>query len=63
MDATGSVQTNALVRGAFDPEDVVDFDDGFGRDLFLPDGVHLNDAGQRLRAQRAREKLSRAGML
>jgi lysophospholipase L1-like esterase len=52
---------NALLAVAFPPDQLVDFHTGFERDLFLPDGLHLNDAGQRLRAERARAALLRDG--
>jgi lysophospholipase L1-like esterase len=39
---------------------VVDFHDGFARDLYVPgDGVHLSPKGQALRARRAVERLRR----
>jgi GDSL-like lipase/acylhydrolase family protein len=45
-------QLNALVRATF--KGVIDFDTGFTPDMYLDDGtgLHLNDAGQHLRAER-----------
>jgi lysophospholipase L1-like esterase len=48
-------QLNMLVRAAF--PHVVEFHDGFTQEYFLPDGVHVNDAGNDLRARRAIEAL------
>ena len=44
---------NDAIRAAFPADHLVDFWTGMTPDLFLPDGKHLNDAGQQLRAQRA----------
>ncbi|MBM4243667.1 MAG: SGNH/GDSL hydrolase family protein [Deltaproteobacteria bacterium] len=45
-------QQNALLRAAFG-ERVLEFFDGFGTPHFYPDDIHLNVAGQALRAERA----------
>jgi lysophospholipase L1-like esterase len=58
-DQTVIQDTNQLIRDTFDAENILDFDSGFTEDLFR-DPVHLNDAGQLLRAQRARQKLAAA---
>jgi lysophospholipase L1-like esterase len=50
---------NAALHAAFPPEQLIDFHDGFPRALFLPDGIHLNDAGQRERARRVVAALRR----
>ncbi len=44
---------NAAVRSSFDPRFVIDFDSGFSAEHYLPDGRHLNETGQHLRAERA----------
>jgi len=51
-DAVNAVidELNALVRAEF--PNVVEFHDGFGPEHFAPDGVHLNEAGQRMRRDR-----------
>jgi lysophospholipase L1-like esterase len=52
---------NALIRSTFDPGAVIDFDSGFSREMFLAaGGQHLNDAGQKLRAERVAAALSAA---
>jgi hypothetical protein len=43
---------NALLRMNF-PDRVIEFFDGFTLGYFNPDGYHLNDTGQTLRAERA----------
>jgi len=43
---------NALVRSTFPPSRVIDFDTGFSRDLYMPDGVHGNDAMEALMTKR-----------
>jgi lysophospholipase L1-like esterase len=58
VDAALVPTTNALIRAWFPARDVIDFDSGFRARLYL-DHVHLNDAGQRLRARRAAEALRR----
>jgi lysophospholipase L1-like esterase len=50
-------QTNALIVTTFPASKVIDFSTGFGPEYFDADGVHLNDAGQQLRALRAQAKL------
>jgi len=50
---------NTRLRTAFPTASIIDFHDGFTVDLFYPDGVHLNPAGQQLRAERAVAALRR----
>ncbi|HEY8515374.1 MAG TPA: GDSL-type esterase/lipase family protein [Candidatus Binatia bacterium] len=47
-------ETNRLLRESF-PGRLLEFFDGFTAEHFLADGYHLNEAGQRLRAERAFE--------
>lgn len=54
-------QTNTLIRAAFPIDRVVDFHDGFTVDLYAPDGLHFNEAGQQKRAERVVEALKRPG--
>lgn len=49
-------QQNALLRAAFGAR-VLEFFDGFGTSHFYPDDIHLNAAGQALRAERALDVL------
>lgn len=51
-----TAETNALLRDAF-ADCLIDFDTGFTATYFIADGVHLNQAGQNLRALRAYEAL------
>ncbi len=46
------LKLNDALLLAFQPEQLVDFYTGFSPDLFSSDGVHLNDAGHQLRAER-----------
>ena len=51
-------QLNTMIRQTFG-EYVIDFHDGFTTEMFDdPRGVHLNDAGQTLRAKRAIDALT-----
>ena len=54
-------QTNTLLRAAFPVDRIVDFHDGFTAELYAPDGLHFNEAGQQKRAERAVEALKRPG--
>jgi lysophospholipase L1-like esterase len=49
------------LRAAFAPN-VIDFASGFSNDLLDDDGLHMNHAGQALRASRAIEALARAAL-
>ena len=50
-------EQNALLRAAFAPN-VLEFDDGFSTPHFFDDRIHLNTAGQTLRAERALDVLA-----
>ena len=53
-------ETNALIRASFPAQVIIDFDTGFDCAIHMWwDGVHLNQAGQDLRAERAVEALKR----
>jgi lysophospholipase L1-like esterase len=55
----GIEAANAALRAAIPATDIVDFSTGFGPEQLEPDGVHVNEAGQALRAARAYERLAR----
>jgi len=44
---------NTAIRAAFPAEQLIDFHSGMTRDLYAPDGTHMNDAGQTERTRRA----------
>lgn len=48
---------NSLLEQTFPPEQLIDFHSGFTQNYFLADGVHINPAGQELRAERAAARL------
>ena len=55
--APGVSELGRLLRASFPPRHLVDFESGFTRGDFEADGLHANEAGQRLRAERARAVL------
>ncbi len=51
------IPLNAALREMF-PSQVLEFSDGFTNEYFKPDGIHLSQAGQALRADRALDVLA-----